>query len=475
MGTDDTSAKEDCILQYISITQELQKGNYAVEVPLGRTDKIGKLGAALHGLAQHLDKRHRELLKLNRIATNINTGLLLDEVLEGVYRDFRDVIPYERIGFSFLENHGKTVRSYWCKSDQGKVFLKNGYAAALKGSSLQTIIETGKPRILNDLLEYIQRKPGSRSTRLILKEGIRSSLTCPLIANGVPIGFVFFSSTTPHAYADAHIEVFLQIAAQLSVIVEKGRLITKQIEHQAEIERKNEELRQLNDLKNTFLGVVAHDLRSPIGSIQMAAHLLADPSLDLSKEQREIITHEIVSQSNYMMALLNDLLDVAHINSGKFTLTPQPIQVLPFLSEIVVRHHQAAQPKGVQVVLERSPAHQSTLKADPMRLRQVFDNLLSNAVKFSPTGSHVRVRAIDATQHWRFEIQDEGPGISPDEQKLLFQEFVRLSARPTSGEKSTGLGLAITRRVVEAHKGNIGVHSEPGRGANFWFTLPSRR
>jgi signal transduction histidine kinase len=111
--------------------------------------------------------------------------------------------------------------------------------------------------------------------------------------------------------------------------------------------------------------------------------------------------------------------------------------------------------------------------ADPLRLRQVMDNLISNAVKFSPPGSVVRVRASRQDAAWRIEVQDQGPGITPKDRQRLFQDFARLSAAPTGGEKSVGLGLAITRRVVKAHGGQIGVDSEPGRGATFWFTAPT--
>jgi signal transduction histidine kinase len=111
--------------------------------------------------------------------------------------------------------------------------------------------------------------------------------------------------------------------------------------------------------------------------------------------------------------------------------------------------------------------------ADPARLLQVIDNLISNAVKYSPPGSTIRVALLQDQRGWRINVKDEGPGLTPHDRQNLFKDFVRLSAQPTGGEKSVGLGLAITRRVVEAHGGKIGVDSEPGQGANFWFMLPA--
>ena len=206
---------------YLEAIQRLKRGEYDLAVPVG-PDEIGRLGEALCDLASALGNRNREAQKLDQITARINAGLLLDDILENVYHDFRGVIPYNRIGFSLIENDGQTVRARWAKSDQPEIKLMKGYAAPLEDSSLQTILTTGRPRILNDLAEYLEQKPDSKSTRLIVAEGIRSSLTCPLIADGVPVGFIFFSSIQPNTYADAHVETFSRIAGQLSVIVEKG-------------------------------------------------------------------------------------------------------------------------------------------------------------------------------------------------------------------------------------------------------------
>jgi signal transduction histidine kinase len=112
--------------------------------------------------------------------------------------------------------------------------------------------------------------------------------------------------------------------------------------------------------------------------------------------------------------------------------------------------------------------------ADPRRLRQVMDNLLTNAVKFSPPGSQVSVSAGRTGSTWSVRVRDQGPGIGELDRQRIFQAFSRLNTRPTGGEKGTGLGLAISRWIIEAHGGEIGVISNPGQGAEFWFTLPEK-
>jgi signal transduction histidine kinase len=363
------------------------------------------------------------------------------------------------------------VRSYWNKSDR-PARLNHDYQAPLAGSSLEHIIGTGQPRILNDLKDYLRHKPHSKSTRLIVAEGMRSSLTCPLIANGKPVGFLFFSSVSAGTYGYDHAEVFQRIAAQLSVIIEKGRLVTELADQKATVEHQKKELEQLNELKNTFLGIAAHDLRSPMSVVDMAASVLLDTRVELSDDEFRSVLSSISEQVRHTLNLVDSLLDVSILESGKLELIPEAIRLKWFLDKTIEHHSRLAAAKGSEIRLEPPLEGTETALADPLRLRQVMDNLLSNAMKYSPARSLIRVYAEAIPGGWRISVQDEGPGIQPEERQRLFQAFERLSARPTAGERSIGLGLAITRRVVEAHGGQIGVESNSGRGSTFWFTLP---
>lgn len=250
------------IRQYIKVAEQLKEGNYTPDIPIATFGELKQLGVALQELARMLEMHYRELLKFDQITSQINAGLLLDDILEQVYRDFRDIIPYNRIGFSFIESDGKIVRARWAKTDQPSMFLKRNYAALLEGSSLQTIIDTRQPRIINDLAEYFKAKPDSKSTCMIIAEGIRSSLTCPLIVNDIPVGFMFFSSIYPDTYNNIHVEVFQKIAAQLSVIVEKGRLVSDLTNQKDAIERQHEELRHLHMLQEEYVQQAARVTRA---------------------------------------------------------------------------------------------------------------------------------------------------------------------------------------------------------------------
>lgn len=207
-----------------SAVQQLREGNFAVDIPAEPLDAVGVLGLELSRLAETLEQNFEETRKIQQIADQLSGGLFLDDVLEKVFESFRSVIPYNRLAAAFLSDDKLQLTHYWGRSDAEMVNISPGYTASMQGSSLQGVIETGKPRIINDLESYLAAHPESESTRLVLAERVRSSLTCPLIAHGKPIGLLFFSSFAKNTYENVHQGVFLRLAVQLSLLVEKSRL-----------------------------------------------------------------------------------------------------------------------------------------------------------------------------------------------------------------------------------------------------------
>jgi serine phosphatase RsbU (regulator of sigma subunit) len=189
-------------------------------------------------LIDQLRQREEEFLTLMRITERVNQGVMLTQVLESLYEEMRKIIPYNRIGFSLIDQDRGAVVAHWARSDRA-TRLDKGYEASLAGSSLQRIIDTMEPRIINDLEAYQAEHPDSRSTQLILREGMRSSLTCPLIIQGKPVGFVFFTSAEKNTYSNVHVTFFQQIAGQISTMVEKARLYSELAEQKATVEKQN--------------------------------------------------------------------------------------------------------------------------------------------------------------------------------------------------------------------------------------------
>jgi diguanylate cyclase (GGDEF)-like protein len=207
------------------VVDALRSGRHDVEVVNEPgDDAIAELGRSIRRLAQAYQSRLALLTTLGRVTEKVNSGMTLDEVLGFVYDSFQPLIPYDRIGVALIEN-GNVVRARWARTAASEIHLGLGYAASLEGSSLQQVISAGEPRILDDLEAYLADHPQSDSTRCIVREGMRSSLTGPLIARGRPIGFIFFSSLRPKAYGGEHVGLFREIAGQLSLIVEKSLLL----------------------------------------------------------------------------------------------------------------------------------------------------------------------------------------------------------------------------------------------------------
>lgn len=412
----------------------------------------------------------QELIKLNEIMARVNSGTQLTEVLDGIFSEFRDIIPYSRIGFSLIHDDGKFITAKWARSDSTHIMIPVGYSIKLNLTSLPKVLETNKPRILNNLEEYLKEHPHSEPTKLIVEEGMRSSLTCPLRVRGVPTGVIFFASMTPHAYENVHVEIFENIAALISSSIEKARLFSDIAEKEKLLTERNAQLEALNEQKNVFLGMAAHDLRGPLIDVSWVSELMCDSSDSFTTEEKLEFAGVCQRSCEHMLGLIDDLLDVSAIESGKLLLNLESVDLDIILKESVAQYERIASRK--QIAICASCASSAIIYCDKKRLRQVIDNLISNAIKYSPQNSTVNIYAEEAQTAWTVYVQDQGPGLTQEDQARLFQDFQRLSARPTAGEKSVGLGLAIARRIVTAHNGQIGVDSKAGQGARFWFSVP---
>ncbi len=240
---------------------------------------------------------------------------------------------------------------------------------------------------------------------------------------------------------------------------------------QREMVKKNVELERLNEQKNRFLGMAAHDLRNPLGVIRTYSEFLeTEAAAVLNEEQREFVT-TIKETSEFMLRMVTDLLDVSAIEAGELKLDRQPADLAHLVRRNVTLNRVLAAKKDIAIEFE-PPAAFPEFSFDAGKIEQVLNNLLSNAVKFSHRGTTVRVRVTAADGFATVAVQDQGQGIPAADLPKLFKPFSRTSVSSTAGEQSTGLGLAIVRRMVEGHGGRIWVESVVGEGSTFFFTLP---
>jgi signal transduction histidine kinase len=237
-----------------------------------------------------------------------------------------------------------------------------------------------------------------------------------------------------------------------------------------ELRHARERLREMNDEKNEFMGVAAHDLRSPLNAVKGYSEMvLEDPAI--SGENAELI-RRIHDAATRMVEMVQNLLDANRIERGEMQLNLAPTDLGPALHSVVETQRARAAAKQQTIHLE-SEAGPVVVRLDPGVTVQVLENLISNAVNYSPPGKEIFVRLKKVAQGARVEVQDQGPGLSAEDQRKLFGKFARLSAKPTGGEHSTGLGLSIVKKMVEAMNGKVWCESEPGKGATFIVEFPT--
>ncbi len=247
----------------------------------------------------------------------------------------------------------------------------------------------------------------------------------------------------------------------------------------ANVNRMNDELRRVygeletaSRHKSEFLANMSHELRTPLNAIIGFSQVLRQRLFGEINEKQDEYLGDILSSGNHLLSLINDVLDLSKVEAGQVELEVATFSLREALERGVVIVRERASKTGVSLALELAP-DVDLVDADERRIRQVVFNLLSNAVKFTPEGGSVVVASERGDREVSVSVTDTGPGIAPEDQERIFEEFQQTDVGLQQRE-GTGLGLALSKRLVELHGGRIWVESEPGRGSRFTFTLPTR-
>lgn len=238
-----------------------------------------------------------------------------------------------------------------------------------------------------------------------------------------------------------------------------------------ELQKKTIQLEKSNEMKNHFLGIAAHDLRSPLASIFAYIDLIKDEMKPLKGTHLWEGMDEIHGEVKYMLNLVSNLLDYSVIEQGRLELIMQETNIRELLQHVIHLNSLIASKRDIRLELkiDKEPGD---VTFDLNRIRQVLNNLLSNAIKFTPSGGLVSIGLTYDSKEVKISVKDQGKGVPPDELGKLFKPFGRTKTKAESNEKSTGLGLSICKRIVEAHGGRIWEENLPEGGACFSFTLP---
>ncbi|MGE5500144.1 MAG: response regulator [Syntrophothermus sp.] len=310
----------------------------------------------------------------------------------------------------------------------------------------------------------------SRINYVLINKEMRSS--SPSSGNGIEIVF----GGERYSINSGRMQIVdLLLSTYENAIQKNNELINsnrKLVEVHRELEQKNRELLKLNEEKNKFLRIAAHDLRNPVGSALAFSYFLKEEAFHKLSDEEKSYVNNIQTSNEYCLQLLNELLDIAVIESGKLNLNISEIDFVSLLKKNLALNKVLAEKKNISLRLITAFENRK-LKIDPVKIEQVLNNLISNALKFSHSGTRVEVRfSLDNEERAIIAVQDSGQGIPAEEIGNLFKPFQKTSVRSTADERSTGLGLSIVHKIIEAHNGKVWVESTVGRGSTFYFTLP---
>ena len=382
----------------------------------------------------------------------------LDDVLDFLFESVRELYPCDRIGLAFIEEDGRRIVAQKSRTLYEPVLLKNGYAEDLAGSSLRTVLDGACARLIHDLPRYLQEHPRSSSTRILVKEGVRSSLTCPLLVKDRAIGVIFLSSRDLRAYTPYHVQLWMALAERLSQAVEKAWRI--------------EQLMAANQAYTEVLAFVSHELKNPIASMITDARVLADGYLGPLEAVQAQKLEKLMAKGTYLLDLIREYLDLARMEGGDLVLHPVQAELLEDVVEPAVELILAQlQAKGM--TLEREvPAPPVPIACDPGLLKIVLVNLLGNAVKYGRDRGAIRIKVELPPGLVRVAVWNEGPGFPAEERSKLFRKFSRLQAPGLRAQKGTGVGLYTAWRLVHLHGGRMEASSQEGSWAEFSFEVP---
>src|SRR5229473_267854 len=377
------------------------------------------------------------------VATDITTRKRAEEALQTSEEKFRSVVQTANDAIVTADSHGnitdfnrgaEAIFGYSAREAIGKPLtaLMPDRFKEPHQRGLKRYLETGEARVIGKTVELAAKR----------KDGTEFPVELSLSSWKTRAG-LFFTGV-------------------LSDITDRKRTEALMLHAKEEAERGSK-------FKDQFLSTMSHELRTPLNAVLGFSDLLADERYGpLNDRQQRYVAH-IHAGGKHLLKLISDILDLSKIEAGRMELAREDVTVSSAFTEVISALYPLAEKKSQALLQQVEP--NLHVHADGMRFKQVLMNLAGNAIKFTPEGGRIKLAARQVDDQVRVEVRDNGPGIPADQQQRIFEAFVRLT-QTGSATEGTGLGLAITARLVELHGGKLGIESQPGEGACFYFSLP---
>jgi len=479
-----------CVLLIMLTTRndkikDLQKNVGNLKQSLDEMDEQAKLiirtDIELNKAQEELDKKINGLYALQRLSRAVSTTLEESQIFKMI-----DSSNIGELGFE------KTVSFLWSERDRRFILAFNiGYSQD-EEELIQASIDLNKDFYLN-LIH--QKKTVSSNTMPDdpIKDKIKNIfkvmtfVVSPILPKEGRVGFIFLGTENPDmAPSEGDEELVTILANQIGQALENAKLFENTWKAQQELEKKVEERTQelkqaLNEVrivskrKSDFISAVSHELRTPLTSIKGYASILLAGKLGELPEEVKLRLSKVNKHSDELVNLVNDLLDISRIESGRVTMHLTPQDLPSILTEIADLFSIQSKEKGFDLSFKIEDTAHSVI-ADAGQLKRVFINLIGNASKFVPQGEgKISIAGYKVGKFIQLDITDNGCGIPEEAREKIFEEFYRVENAINDQVKGTGLGLALVKHIIEAHGGRIWVTSKLGVGSTFSFTLPEER
>jgi signal transduction histidine kinase/DNA-binding response OmpR family regulator len=470
------------------VDPDILRSKVAVFVELfKKTEEIKRQAELLHEKNIELENANLQRLgKLIDLGQDLAAERDPEQVLEKFCSAAREIVGAEHAGVGVLADNGQTLR-YYCHCDVCERGDSLSAAPQASESVLGQLIAEGRPLRLSDAAETLEAEHLA-SPRI----SMRSFLGAPILAPDNAYGWLYLTNKLDaEEFSEADERLAVTLATQVSASYENARLYTEAQRHATELQQEVAERKQAeeerarllireqaaraeaeraNRTKDEFLATLSHELRTPLTAILGWTHLIRGGNLDTSMMARALETIERNARSQSQ--LIDDLLDVSRIITGKLSLDFHPVEVSSIIEATIDTVRPMAEAKSIRVQPLLKTSH-CMVSGDPARLQQVVWNLFSNAVKFTPEGGHVEVGLMCDDRHVELEVRDTGQGISAEFLPYIFDRFRQADGTTTRKHGGLGLGLAIVRHLVELHGGTIRAQSDgDGQGSTFTLSLP---
>lgn len=426
-----------------------------------------------------LERRVKEFTILNEVAQIATESLELDEVLNSTLDKVIGLMAVETAAI-LLTNEQKGEVTAVARGGVSPRFLDKVKKLPVDNSVTGRLALSGMPIVIEDVSKY-----SHLVDKAVIEAGLRSMAAVPLKSSGRVMGTLLVASRDVHSFSSDDIHLLNTIGEGLGPVLKNAQLYRalqektrqlyvqnkKLVRQQQELVEKTKEVEAVSYLKSQFLANVSHELRTPLNVIIGFSELMLDevPGL-VNKEQRQCLD-DILASGGHLLNLIDQLLDLAKIESGKMELSRTDVDLLGVIELLRNTMMPILTPRrqSLNVMVEEGlpPVY-----ADEAKLRQVFFNLLSNAIKFTADGGKIRIEAVRNGDWCQVSVVDNGTGIKNEDQTRIFEPFCQLDSTLTKGKSGIGLGLAVVKQIIEKHGGRIWVESEYRKGSRFIFTLP---